>query len=87
MSQSNLEVEIFSLEDSLVQSDSIGSLDVSVYWLPVLPPPGDVGLGHTLGEGHTPRWCQHVGKVWGPVNTSEHPNLSEVCSLALCLWL
>ena len=44
-----LEVEIFSLEDSLVQSDSIGSLDVSVYWLPVLPPPGDVGVGNPCG--------------------------------------
>ena len=35
----------------------------------------------------TPQWCQHVGKVWGPVNTSKQPNLSEVCFLALFLWL
>ena len=34
-----------------------------------------------------PQWCQHVEKVWGPENTSEHPNLSEVCFLALFLWL
>ena len=33
------------------------------------------------------QWCQHVGKVSGPVNTSEQPNLSEVCFLALFLWL
>ena len=25
---------------------------------------------------HTAQWCQHVGKVWGPENTSKHPNLS-----------
>ena len=30
------------------------------------------------------QWCQHVGKDWDPVNTSEQPNLSEV---ALFLWL
>ena len=38
----------------------------------------------------TPQWCQHVGKVWGPVNTSKQPmrlNFSEVCFLALFLWL
>ena len=35
----------------------------------------------------TPQWCQHVEKVSGPVNTSEQPNLSEVCFLALFLWL
>ena len=33
------------------------------------------------------QWCQHVEKVSGPENTSEHPNLSEVCFLALFLWL
>ena len=32
-------------------------------------------------------WCQHVEKVSGPENTSKHPNLSEVCFLALFLWL
>ena len=35
----------------------------------------------------TVQWCQHVGKLWGPVNTSKQPNLSEVCFLALFLWL
>ena len=35
----------------------------------------------------TPQWCQHVEKVSGLVNTSEQPNLSEVCFLALFLWL
>ena len=40
------------------------------------------------GEGQdTPQWCQHVGKVSGPENTSKQPNLSEVCFLALFLWL
>ena len=33
------------------------------------------------------QWCQHVEKVSGPENTSEQPNLSEVCFLALFLWL
>ena len=33
------------------------------------------------------QWCQHVGKVSGPENTSKQPNLSEVCFLALFLWL
>ena len=33
------------------------------------------------------QWCQHVEKVSNPVNTSKHPNLSEVCFLALFLWL
>ena len=39
--------------------------------------------------GRTTRaqWCQHLEKVSGPVNTSEQPNLSEVCFLALFLWL
>ena len=37
--------------------------------------------------GDIAQWCQHVGKVCGPVNTSEQPNLSEVCFLALFLWL
>ena len=38
----------------------------------------------TIGSA---QWCQHVGKVSGPENTSKHPNLSEVCFLALFLWL
>ena len=31
------------------------------------------------------QWCQHVGNVSGPENTSKHPNLSEICFLALFL--
>ena len=49
MKSQYLKVQIFSLIDSLVQSDSIGPLDVSVYWLPVLSPPGDVGVGNPSG--------------------------------------
>ena len=33
------------------------------------------------------QWCQHEEKVSGPENTSKHPNLLEVCFLALFLWL
>ena len=33
------------------------------------------------------QWCQNLEKVPGPVNTSKHPNLSEICFLALFLWL
>ena len=45
---------------------------------------GDFLVG---GTGSNAQWCQHVGKVSGPENTSKHPNLSEVCFLALFLWL
>ena len=38
-------------------------------------------------QSATPQWCQHVEKVSGPENTSKQPNLSEVCFLALLLWL
>ena len=40
-----------------------------------------------LAPSYPAQWCQHVEKVWGPENTSKHPNLSEVCFLALFLWL
>ena len=46
MGLSHLQVEIFSLVNSLVQSHSIGPLNVSVYRLAILPPPGDVGVGN-----------------------------------------
>ena len=49
-------------------------------------PKGVTSLG-VMESLTSAQWCQHVKKVSGPVNTSKHPNLSEVCFLALFLWL
>ena len=41
---SYLKVQVFSLIHVAVQSDSIGSLNVSVYRATILPSPGDIGI-------------------------------------------